>query len=389
LRLGLFVDAAFRSDGTRVWSGNELFGFGTFACAVGARFERFVLISRQTDDAAETPFELPQGIELAPLPFYRSLREVGAVLAAIPATVSALWKALAEVDLVWVSAANPVGLLLILLALLRRKRIAILVRQDTMPYFRSRLPSRAWTPLLAPLWAVERAFRWFGRRHPTTAVGTEIAAAYGGPRPGVLEFEVNLVHADEIPGAPPGGDWPKPARLLTVGRIEPEKTPDLLADALANLNCSEPGAFHATWAGEGRLRGELGRHAQKQGVGEMLDLPGFVPFGEPLLRLYREADAYVHVALTEGVPGVICEAMGVGVPIVATDVGGIGAATGNGEAALLVPPGDAGALADAIRRLASDPALRERLATAGLARARRSSIEVQSARVADFLREGR
>ena len=385
MRLGLFVDAAFRADEGRVWSGSELLGFGTFAAAVGSRFDRFLLISRAGGEEAVMPFPLPEGTEHFPLPHYRSLRHLPSLLAAMPATVRALWRSLEQVDLVWISAANPVGLLLAYLARLRRRPVAILVRQDTMAYYRSRLPSRAWRPVLAPLWLVDRAFKRLARRRPTTAVGAEIAAAYGAPRANVVEFEVNLLRSDEIPAEPSGGDWGSPVETLTVGRIEPEKTPELLAEALATLERAEPGRFRATWVGEGRLLEALRERAAELGVGGSLSLPGFVPFGGPLLAYYRGADAYVHVALTEGVPGVICEAMASGLPIVATDVGGIAAATGDGEAALLVPPGDAGALAAALRRLAADPELRRGLATAGLERARRTALDVESGRVADFL----
>jgi glycosyltransferase involved in cell wall biosynthesis len=390
LRIGLFIDAAFRSDGDRVWTGSELLGFGTFAAAVGRRFERFVLIARGTDDAEQTPFELPPGLEHYPLPFYRSLRDLGTVLVAIPKTVVALWRALGQLDAVWVSAANPMALLLVGLARLRGIEVAILVRQDTMAYYRTRLPSPRWRPVLMPLAAVDAAFRRLGHRLPTTAVGHRIAADYGAPRPNVLEFEINLIEAADIPAEPPAADADLGAEvsLLTVGRVEPEKSPFLLADALALLERSDPGRFRSTWAGEGRLRGPLGEHATQVGVGKVLSLPGFVPFGPGLIGLYRGADIYVHVALTEGVPGVICEAMANGLPVVATDVGGIRDATGGGAAALLVPPQDPAALAAAVRRVADDAALRRRLVEAGLERARWNSLDVQSERVATFLAEG-
>jgi glycogen(starch) synthase len=86
------------------------------------------------------------------------------------------------------------------------------------------------------------------------------------------------------------------------------------------------------------------------------------------------------------VPQVLFEAMGSGLPIVATDVGGVAAALESGEAGLLVPPGDAGALSAAILRLAEDPALRERLSSRALELAGRETIESESARVAAFIR---
>ena len=137
-------------------------------------------------------------VRLHPLPHYGSLRDLLGVARAIPPTIRALWRALGKVDLVWISASNPIGLILAGLAFLRRRRVAVLVRQDSMDYFRRRLPSRRWAPLLVPLWVIDWMYRALGRRVPTTVVGPAIAAAYRAPRYNVLEFIVGLTKADEL-----------------------------------------------------------------------------------------------------------------------------------------------------------------------------------------------
>jgi len=265
--------------------------------------------------------------------------------------------------------------------------VAILVRQDSMDYFRRRLPSRRWAPLLAPLWLVDRIYRALGRRVPATVVGPAIAGAYGAPSANVLQFTVGLMEAGQLAGTARTGEWAEPVRLLTVGRVEPEKNPLLLVDTLAELEEQAPGRYRATWAGAGRMREAVLECAAERGLAGRIEMPGFVPFGEPLFALYREADAFVHVSLTEGMPGVLVEAMAHGLPIVATDVGGIRGQTGDGEAALLVPPDDAGSLAGAISSLDADRTLRERVAAAGLERARSSTLHAEAGRVAAFLRE--
>jgi glycosyltransferase involved in cell wall biosynthesis len=388
VRLGLFVDAAFRRggpDGAQVFSGDELLGFGRFAAAVGERVGTLVLIARSTEDEVEAPYELPPGVELAPLPHYRSLREVAGVIRAMPATFTALWRALSEVDAVWVSAANPVGVILMALAALRRRPIVVLARQDSMNYYRSRLPSRLWAPVLLPLAVVDWIYRIVARRSRATVVGSQVAQRYGAPRDNVLEITVSLIGRDSIPPEPPERAWGEPVRLLTVGRIEPEKNPALLAEALAMLERERPGGFMATWVGKGRLSDELMADALRLGVSERLELPGFVPFGPDLFSLYEGADAMLHIARTEGVPGVLSEAMACGLPIIATDVGGIRTAAAGGTAALLVRPDDAGALAEAVLTLDADPKLRKRLAAAGLGLARERSLEAEVGRVAAFL----
>jgi glycosyltransferase involved in cell wall biosynthesis len=384
MRLGLYIDGAFRRDEAgRLNAGTELFGFMRFACAVGERFDRFALLSRGTEDGESTPCELPRGVELIPLPFYPSLRAVGSVLAAIPATVARMWRGLDELDAVWVTGVHPFGLVMAALAMMRRRRVVLLIRQDSPAYFRSRLPSRAWAPLLLPLGALDWAFRLLGRRLPATVVGPDLARRYRAPRPNVLEIHITLLKRDQLAAAPPDRDWGERVELLTVGRVDAEKNPLLAAEALAELERAQPGRFHLTWVGEGKLAGPLRDRAAQLGVGDRLSLVGFVPFGPELLARYRDADAFVHIALTEGVPGVLYEAMGSGLPIVATAVGGVADALG--DAGLLVPPGDAGALVEAAGRLDSDPGLRARLAGAALERARSLTIESESERVARFI----
>ena len=102
-----------------------------------------------------------------------------------------------------------------------------------------------------------------------------------------------------------------------------------------------------------------------------------------LAELYRSSHALLHVSWTEGLPQVLFEAFAAGLPVVATEVGGVPAAVG--DAALLVPPGDAEAPARALDRIATDPALRERLTEAGLARVREHTLEAEARRVAEFL----
>src|SRR6188472_2554141 len=80
----------------------------------------------------------------------------------------------------------------------------------------------------------------------------------------------------------PANDWSGTIELLTVGRLESEKNPLLLVDALAELERARPGQFHLTWLGHGRLEQAVRARAQRAGVGPRLDLRGFVPQAELL-----------------------------------------------------------------------------------------------------------
>ena len=108
---------------------------------------------------------------------------------------------------------------------------------------------------------------------------------------------------------------------------------------------------------------ELARRLRELDIEHAADLEGYVPFGPTLHERYRESHLLLHVSFTEGLPQVLLEAFAAGLPVVATDVGGIRRAVG--EAAPLIPPWDAGAAVRALRRAAESQPLREGLIRAG------------------------
>ncbi len=99
-----------------------------------------MLFSRTVHADESADYVLPTGAELAELPHYVSLRRPREVLGATAGTVIRMWQGLRHLDVVWVLGPNPFGVVLIALALVRRRRVALGVRQDTIAYYRSRLP---------------------------------------------------------------------------------------------------------------------------------------------------------------------------------------------------------------------------------------------------------
>jgi glycosyltransferase involved in cell wall biosynthesis len=98
-----------------------------------------------------------------------------------------------------------------------------------------------------------------------------------------------------------------------------------------------------------------------------VSLAGFRP---DVLALLKGLDLFVSSSITEGLGGSILDAMAASRPVVATSAGGIPEVVEHGVTGLLVPPHDAGALADAIVALLRDEPRRRRMGEAGLARVR-------------------
>src|SRR5690606_22095355 len=133
-----------------------------------------------------------------------------------------------------------------------------------------------------------------------------------------------------------------------VGRLSPEKGADLFLEALA-LVPDLP--LVASIVGDGSQRQALQERAASLGLGNRVRWQGSLPAAG---RYFRAFDGFVLSSRTEGTPMVLFEAMAARTPIVAAEVGGVPHVLSANEA-LLVRPQDPGALAAALRQLASDP----------------------------------
>jgi len=167
---------------------------------------------------------------------------------------------------------------------------------------------------------------------------------------------------------PPAPAGLRPALHLTpgipllgiVGRLAPIKDHPALFRALTLLEAGSQ-APHLVVVGDGERREELGRLADELGLASRIH---FLGWRSDLEAILAELDMVICSSRNEGTPVALIEAMAAGVPVVSTDVGGVGDLVVHDETGWLVPPGDIPALARAIQGLLADPALRARLAVA-------------------------
>jgi glycosyltransferase involved in cell wall biosynthesis len=149
--------------------------------------------------------------------------------------------------------------------------------------------------------------------------------------------------------------------ILFAGRLGQRKGVGELVTALSALR-DDPG-WHATLAGDGDVVATR-EAAQQAGIAGRVDIPGWVdPAG--MDALMRDADILTLPSFDENLPMSVIEAFAGEVAVVCTPVGAVTDIVRDGETGLLVEPGDAKGLADALRRLIGDADLRHRIARNG------------------------
>src|SRR3712207_5393475 len=125
-KLGVYFELPYRRDEG---------GFSThvpsirFALALRPHFAGLVLIGRVDHGCGREPYAIPDGVEVAAVPDYGSLKDSTGILGALPAALRAIWSALGRVDAVWAIGPVPMSLPVVLVGLARRKRVLLGVRR--------------------------------------------------------------------------------------------------------------------------------------------------------------------------------------------------------------------------------------------------------------------
>lgn len=164
---------------------------------------------------------------------------------------------------------------------------------------------------------------------------------------------------DELVGRALGSSW----LWLSVGRLEPQKAHENELKALALL-LGEGHDLHLVIAGSGALKDEILALRSELGLDERVTL---LDYSSEVNALMAASDGLVLASRWEGLPNVILEACIAGLPVVATEVGGVTEIISDGWTGVVVPPEDVGALATGMRRLMQlpDAARREMTLAAG------------------------
>jgi glycosyltransferase involved in cell wall biosynthesis len=163
-----------------------------------------------------------------------------------------------------------------------------------------------------------------------------------------------LKRVDSIQAAKAKHGWDGRLAIGSVGRLEAAKGYEFLLRALPEIFKSNAEVV-VRIAGSGELLGQLKALAAELGLGDRVEFLGFTANVKDFLE---SIDIYVQPSLCEALPMAILEASAVGVPVVASNVGGVAECVVDGQTGFTVPPRDAEALGKAIAKLVFDSTLR-------------------------------
>ena len=224
-----------------------------------------------------------------------------------------------------------------------------------------------------PRWLVATKYRLFDRVIAISEGIGRVLVSEGLP-PGKLRVVRSAVDWERYAGVCRRGEMAsrlgvtEDALLVgVVAQLIPRKGHRVLIDALPPLVAAHPD-LRVLFFGQGPLADELRARIAGAGLAGHVRLMGF---RDDLDEVLPCLDLVVHPATMEGLGVSLLQAASAGVPIIASGVGGIPEAVRDGENGRLVPPGDVGALRDALGALLADPAGRRALGEGGQALMRR------------------
>ena len=170
-----------------------------------------------------------------------------------------------------------------------------------------------------------------------------------------------LKRTESIQTAKASRGWDDKLVIGSVGRLDAAKGYEYLLRGLPEILNRNTDVV-VKIAGRGDLLEQLENLAAELGIGDRVEFLGFTPNVKGFLE---SIDIYVQPSLCEALPMAILEASAVGVPVVASDVGGVAECVVHGETGLVVTPRDPETLCNAIAKLVFDPALRIHMGEAG------------------------
>jgi len=381
MKLAVFSGQYFWFDGKH-YSTDE--AFINFVTSFYPYFEKLIFCDAVIKDPKTQPYILdPVKTEVCCLPYFSVYSFWKNVLVIYPKIYRTIRDNIRHWDILWLPGPHPVAMLLAYFCHREGKAFFQVIRANLLEQVKhSNIGVKRYCAM-AVVAILEYVSRRLAHKHLTFTVGKEIYNNYKRRGRHVHQIAVSLILEKDIEDTMRTKDFElhKPVKLLSVGRLDPEKGLTFLIQAVEELIREKRLDVVLEIVGKG-LKGEeetrLYHEVEKRRLGGCIRFLGYVSHGSELFKLYREGDIFVVPSLTgEGVPQTLFEAMAFGIPIIATKVAGMPYLIEDGSNGLLIKPASPREISAAVERLISDRELRTRLATNGVRTVRSHTLDVE------------
>lgn len=386
MKLAVFSGQYFWFDGNR-YSTDE--AFVKFVNSFYPYFEKIIFCDVVITKGETKAYILdPTKTEVCPLPYFSVYSFWRNILVIYPKIYQIIKDNIHHWDVVWLHTPHPVSLIFARICRKTNKPFFLFIRQNlrTQVGYRNKGLRRILAVWVAAM--LQYVFRLLSRHTLTFTVGKEVFDIYRRNSKRVYQATVSLVSEKDITLTVPKRvpDSPGQIRLLSVGRLDPEKGLIYLIRAMDRLIANGRRDIVLELVGRGSEEERLRREINKRGLAQYIHFLGYVGDSHQLLNLYKESDIFVLPSLSEGLPQVLFEAMACGLPIVASRTGGIPQLINDGENGLLINPVSAQEIVEAVELLTSNPELRNQLAINGLTTVRNHTLEAERDRMVIHIR---
>jgi len=397
MKLAVFSGQYFWFDG-RHYSTDE--AFVRFVASFHPYFEKITFCDAVAKESKTQAYILdPTNTEVCALPYFSVYSFWKNIFVIYPRIYRAIRDNIQDWDIIWLPAPHPLTLIIAYLCHRKDKPFFLVIRQNLIEQIKHNNRGTKKSCAIAAVAILEHITRRIAEKNLTFTVGREMYKRYRRSGSMVYEVAVSLISEKDIENTITAGraEPCSPVRLLSVGRLDPEKGLNFLIEALEVLIREKRLNVSLRIVGKSYKDGEerrLRQQLEKRELAKYVHFAGYVPHGPRLFELYRESDIFILPSLTgEGVPQTLFEAMASGIPVIATRVAGIPYLIEDGENGLLINPGCPREISEAIMRIITNAELGRCLARNGLFLARRHTLEVERDRmiscIEEFLKQAR
>lgn len=377
MNLAVISHKLFYFDGERYLTTG---GFGRDIEALSPYFDRITLcVTVLEDPNRHSGFEIRcDNVTFYPLPSYEHYRSGWprrlALLKVLPRSVWLIAKNVSNWDILYPRLPSYIGIWGLIFAKVLRKPCFVWFGGDWAEYWVARKDTllRRWGGRF-----IDAVHKQLVRDTVTFVTADSLYEKFKRVTDHVYLMRTATLSEDQIVSESSAMQGEK-IRILFVGQLEPVKGVKYLLEGLSILLRDGHQAC-LTIVGEGDHRSEMERQIADLQLQEHVSLRGYVPWGDKLFNVYREADVFVLPSLMEGIPKVMVEAMASGVPVIATRVGGVESVVSHNVNGKLIEPRSPDAIVEAILDLRGNPKLRQAIIEQGFETARNTTLERETA----------